>query len=508
MAMYAELADGRRLEFPDGTDPGVIQSTVKKLVGAAPEPAQEPGPGAGKAALIAAGRGADKVVQGVRQAYNWATGDQATLDSMAAEEADKDRFYKPLQEAHPIATGLGETLPMLAVPAGGTLKGLAAAGAIPGLLGYGSAQERLTRGATGAAGGVVGGSAGNALSRVLKPAGVGAAGASDEALAAASRLGYKPSAGQMTQNPAMQNFENYLSRSPGSSGVMQRATTANQTALNRGAAKAMGETADDLGPAVFGSAQKRIGDEFTRLGQVTAPKLEDDFINVLANLEGANAAKGPFSNKSVTSVIDKGLDLASQGKLTGTAYKEIRTELSNTAQAAFKSGDASAGQAYKSIVKALDGAAKGSLDDADKAAWDTARQQWAAFKTLSKTNVAEGGNISAARAAAEFRRSNPNFRAGGTSGELSDIARIGEAFKSVPNPNSGNLTQGMLYGNPITGLPMLAGNRLAASAYMSPLVQQYMARGLLDVGPTGQMLLGRAGGQAAVPATRGLLGVE
>lgn len=30
--MFAELADGRRLEFPDGTDPTVIQATVKKLV--------------------------------------------------------------------------------------------------------------------------------------------------------------------------------------------------------------------------------------------------------------------------------------------------------------------------------------------------------------------------------------------------------------------------------------------------------------------------------------------
>jgi hypothetical protein len=34
MALTAELADGRRLEFPDGTDPGVVQATVKKLLSA------------------------------------------------------------------------------------------------------------------------------------------------------------------------------------------------------------------------------------------------------------------------------------------------------------------------------------------------------------------------------------------------------------------------------------------------------------------------------------------
>lgn len=510
MPMYAELADGRRLEFPDGTDPSVVQSTVRKLVGAQAEQPKNAASdmGIGQAALVAAGRGTDKIVQGVRQLWNAATDDDATLANMAQAEAEKDALYRPLQEKFPITTALGETAPMLAIPGGATLKGLAAAGAVPGLLGYGSAQERLGRGIAGAAGGLAGGLAGKGLARVLKPAGVGVGGATDDALQAAERIGYRPTAAQITQNPAMLNLENYLSRSPGSSGAMARVAEGNQTALNRAAAGAMGETADTLSPGVFGAAKSRIGDEFKRLGQVTAPQLEDDFISVLANLERSNTAKGPFANSKVAGVIDKGLDLAAQGKLTGTAYKEIRTELSNSAKSAFTAGDASAGQAYKTIMQSLDNAAKGSLDDADKAAWDTARKQWAAFKTLSKTNVAEGGNVSAARAAAEFRRANPNFRSGETAGPLSDIARIGEAFKSAQNPNSGTLTQGMLYGNPFTGLPLMAGNKAASAAYLSPVMQRYLANGLIDVGPVGSALLGRAGGQAGVPALRGLLGSE
>lgn len=45
MAVTAELADGRRLEFPDGTDPGVVQATVKRVLASAPaaaKPAAEP----------------------------------------------------------------------------------------------------------------------------------------------------------------------------------------------------------------------------------------------------------------------------------------------------------------------------------------------------------------------------------------------------------------------------------------------------------------------------------
>ena len=37
MTIQAQLADGRTLEFPDGTDPMVIQSTVKKMIGAQPQ---------------------------------------------------------------------------------------------------------------------------------------------------------------------------------------------------------------------------------------------------------------------------------------------------------------------------------------------------------------------------------------------------------------------------------------------------------------------------------------
>lgn len=36
MSVFAELPDGRKLEFPDGTDPAVIQQTVKKVLGAPP----------------------------------------------------------------------------------------------------------------------------------------------------------------------------------------------------------------------------------------------------------------------------------------------------------------------------------------------------------------------------------------------------------------------------------------------------------------------------------------
>lgn len=147
---------------------------------AAPPPnlaAEETGPG--EAALIGAGRTFDRLSKGAQQLYyetkarlepatlssavSGMTPAQQKLAQLKIAAADDDAAYKPLQEAHPITTGIGEAAPSMVIPAGGgasllgTLGRLAVAGAAPGLLEYGTAGERATRGAEGAAAGAVGG---------------------------------------------------------------------------------------------------------------------------------------------------------------------------------------------------------------------------------------------------------------------------------------------------------------------------------------------------------------
>lgn len=495
------------VEFPDGMTDEAIASAIKANMPRdkfAPDKISRP-----EALLIAAGRGTDKLVAGAKQL--WHQGDQPKLDALAAEQQDKDETYAPLKKQYPFVTAVGEAAPSLAVPVagpGGLVLRTAVAGALPGLAEYGSLQERLGRGAMGAAGGAVGGASAKVIARALHPAGVGVKGASKEAIAAAKRIGFQPTPGQLAQSPALQNFENYLARSPGSSGRMQRFSEANQAALNRAGAAAMGQQTDELSEAAFKAAETGIGSEFQRLQQITNPRLGNDFINALATVDSANMAKGPFASQQVRSLVDKGLDLATQGNLSGKAYKEIRTELSNAAQTAFRGGDATLGQAYKTVRKALDDAAKQSLSAADRKAWDTTRSQWAAFRTLADGNVAEAGNISAPRVASVLRRKGNDFRAGDMQGPLADIARIGEQFKGVSNPNSGQLMQQMMYGNPLSGLPLAAGNAAMAGLYMSPIGRAYAAGGLLDVGPAGELLMSKGGGLLGAPAVQSWLGAQ
>lgn len=511
MAKRIEVPGMGTVEFPDDMSDEQIVTAIRRNA-PPPAPNAADGIGAMQAVVIAAGRTTDKIVQGVRQLYNKATGDQGTLDTMAADEAEKDRLYKPLRDARPVATAIGEAAPMLATPAGGGtalafLARSALSGAAPGLLSYGSPEDRLKEGAIGGLGGALGGAIGLGAARMLKPAGA-AAGISDDAAAAAERLGVRLTAGQRSQNPAMVNFENYLARSPGSSGAMQARQQATQGAMNQAAAGAMGQSGDNLSEGLFSAAKKGIGSEFERLQSVTNPAVGNDFLNALAKIDADNIARGSFRSKSVDTLVDKGIDLAAQGKLTGKAYKEIRTVLTNDANAAFKSGDATLGQALKTVRSALDDAAKASLSAEDQKAWEVTRAQWAAYKALTKSNISEAGNVSSARLAAEMRRGGDGFRTGSMQGGLADIGRLGEAVKGAQNPNSGQLMHQMLYSNPITGLPLMAANKTAQSVYTNPLIEKYLGKGLLDIGPDGRLLLGRLGGPTGAPLVQNLLGVE
>lgn len=132
--------------------------------------AQAEDPGAMQAALIGAGRTVDRVGKGIKQIYHGAMGHEAELAALKAQADDEDRLYKPLQEAHPMATGIGESLPSVAVPVGGgagllaNMARMGVSAAVPAALEYGSPEERLKRAAAA-------GAAGAASPAVMKAAG-------------------------------------------------------------------------------------------------------------------------------------------------------------------------------------------------------------------------------------------------------------------------------------------------------------------------------------------------
>lgn len=515
--MDVNLPDGRVLKnVPEGTTQAQIIARLKaagedvswgqpKQVSGAEYLAKQTGPG--EAMLVAAGEKTNSILDGLTQLYLKSIGDDKALGGLATNvQASKD-IYAPLVQERPISTALGSAIPAMAIPgAGSGYLGAMAAGALPELLSYGSAEERLAKGAVGAAGGAAGRAIGSGATNLLKPAGVGV-NPNRAAMDAAERIGYRPLAGQATQNPALLNIENYFARTPGSSGIVQGLLRGNQAAVNRAAARSIGQQSDDLSAGILDAAEKAIGADFNRLQSVTAPQLGNDFVNSLVRIEQSNAARASFRDPKIDSLLEKAMDLAARGNLSGKAYKEIRSELSGQATKAFKGGDATLGQAVKGVRAALDDAAEKSLSKADQEAWRVAREQWGNWKILTKGLVAEAGDVSPARVAAQLRNQ-PGFRTGNTQGPLADIARIGEGVKGALNPNSGSLAQGMLYGNPITGVPMAASNYIGAKVYTSPVVQKYLREGILDIGQNGELIVKATGVPLGVAGTKRLLGVD
>lgn len=508
--------DGKEYEVtaPEGATQEQVFSVVQQRLDAGkPTPAPSvvlDNLGTGKALAVSAGRGVDKLLAGVKQLYYKATGDTQAEGALKTEQARNDLAYTPFQRAAPKTTAIGEALPGVAlslpIAGGASLPALllrgGLSGALPGALAYGDTSQRVERAKAGAAGGVLGAAAGYGLAKLLQPT-QALTRVGDDAIDAAKRVGYFPSAAEKTQNPAQASLENYLSRTPGYAGKMAEFRNANQAAINRSAAKAIGENADNVSEGVLASANNRFGSEYARLNAAANPDpAHSAFVGALNRIDAQNAARGAFARSDIAKEVEKGLELSYQGSLPGTAYQAIRSELGTAAKKAAAGGDSSLADAMKAMQKGLDEAAKDSLSAADQKALDLVRKQYAAFKVLTKGQVVEAGNVSPARLATALRQQNPTgFKTGQINSDLMDIARIGQAFKPVQNPNSSmpSVMQ-RLAESPLTVAPMAMANRMIGNTYMSRPAQAYLSAQWLS--PEMQRAMITAGAPA------GLLGVS
>jgi hypothetical protein len=138
MAIYAELADGRRLEFPDGTDPEVIKRTIKRIVQSEKEPEEgviAAGIGSTKRAISTARTGLESLFspeeaarKGVERAeelgQQYAPG--TSLEAVKQAYADRGLMGGAGEVISQIPTALAEQFPQIAATLGGARAGAAA----------------------------------------------------------------------------------------------------------------------------------------------------------------------------------------------------------------------------------------------------------------------------------------------------------------------------------------------------------------------------------------------
>lgn len=396
------------------------------------------------------------------------------------------------------AGNVAGALPAAFIPGANTYVGSALIGGGLGALQPTMPEEsKVDNAMLGAVGGVAGNAIGRGISSLFKPVPRLPDSGRQAGVAAADNIGAPLLPGERTGSTALRQIESVLERTPGSAGMFDRVKDLKQQAFNRAAAKAIGENADDLSENVISRASQRISDKFNEIYSKTNINLNQNFSDKIKDIKTSNAKLGPYANPKVDDLVSKSEQLLKMKTIPPDVYQLIRSELTMSADDAYRAGNSALGKSLKTVRDSLDDAARNSLSKTDQAALDATRKEYAHLKTLVKGNTIESGNVKPHLVNNALSKFNADlYKSGSINSPLSDIGRFSQTFKtSVPNSGTPERTAmyNMLFGNPLTGLPITGLANLYGRAYMSQPVQSYLTKGIVDLSPELQRALALSG---------------
>lgn len=425
--------------------------------------------GPAEAAVIAAGRTADKLKQGLKQmaltpAALFSDSAKKALSEQKADMAEKDRLYEPLRKAQPLATIGGETLPYLFLPIGRSLGSSVGMGALPALTEYGTPQEKLLGAGLGAAGGGVGYGIGKAIGNTISPAMKPESDKAAQLAQVAAKEGIPLDAAQVTGNPVLQNVKAALGTVPWTAGGQARSEAAKQAAYNAALLKRIGSNASAATPDVLADAHAGIVGNLAKASDKVQLVPDEIFVNRLANFEKSFLRRLPTDQKPVIGSYLQDLTNAIGGQIPGDAYATARSSLG---QIAADSKNSTVSTAAKELQKTLDDLFDRQAPQAVVDSVHEARKQYGMYLDITKA-LKNGrittGDIPPKQMYAAVENSMPGFAR--SEHPTAELVRAGRQFLPDPIPNSGT-PQRALYANLLTagsmgGLGAL-GSTLAGS---------------------------------------------
>lgn len=494
---------------------GEVKTGRLKLTPVDENPFVEPeDPGFGQAALIGAGRQIDRLGKGIKQmGLNVASAfgsDSAKqeLGRMAEQEAENTRIYEGLQQVRPGATILGEVTPLLATPVmGAGALGMAASAALPGLVEYGTPEERLERAGMGAAGGAAGYGLAKLFTRAVKPT-ADLSESQRKALEAAERLKVNLTAGEASGNKALKWAESASADVPFASGIASKRAAANDKAIAQAATRALGQQADEVTEGALASARSRLSNTFNSILKPLKIDLAHPEVDAKLKSVVSSDVLSSLRDESVDKVLREIEGLAQRGSVSGKWFQQNKTALDKAIRASYLNGRPGEAAALEGIEEALDLAAQRAMGKNTAQAYELARQQWAALRMLETGKIVEDGRVLSGRLkSAMEKRYGAAMKEGKITGELADIARLSGVLR--PPPQSGTVPRALYTGVGLAGA--VATPAATATAFGVPTAIQaaagssalrnYMTNGLLALTPEMEALI-RSGGARA-----GLLGV-
>lgn len=431
-----------------------------------------PLPASVEAGIIGAGHAATRLVQGVQQPFSG--------DNMKAQVAAEDAAYKPLEQAHPLATGIGEAVPYLAASNPLTMAAM-------GATSYGTPGERATAGGLG----YVGGKIGQGIGRMFGPESMRAAPSEvgDFVQSAGNKWGIPTTVAQQPDaSRTAQIAESVLSNLP-FGGAVNKARNASFQGFNNAVSGTIGESSSQITPDLLGNAQKRIVGVINNIADRS--KLD---ANSPAFLDGMTRAEALMNERLPVGSSDRATaqhwldqvmaNVDKDGTIAGQTYRHMRSSLGETMQNA---GNATPvlGSIRDALTKGMDA----SIAPKDMQAWMTANKQYFNLQQIADATKATPGSLSPSSLLTQVNAAQRGARFGGGN-DLAELAQWAKTTLPDKIPNSGTAQrqyiQAMLTnpGKTIAGAGLLGGAGYAGSDYLSPwdasaaLVPLLVGRGL------------------------------
>jgi hypothetical protein len=250
----------------------------------------------------------------------------------------------------------------------------------------------------------------------------------NEAARAAERIGYKPDLAQRYEQRDLKNLADTLRNMPGGAGVYQKFDRANQEAINAAAAAGIGQKSKSITGEVLANSTDELGSTRNQLkDMVNIPKGDEGILsaidNASAELKKSLTGSGKF--KADAERIKQGINA---GNINGEQYQIWRTDLRDARDTAYKAGKTKLGDAYKTLMTALDDSAR----QASSGAWKENDKAFATLNLLQEGNIVNPitGDVSQQLLTNKFfREYGKNAKQGKMPGPVADIATVTKGYK-------------------------------------------------------------------------------
>lgn len=354
--------------------------------------------------------------------------------------------------------------PTAMIPGANTVTGAATIGAVAGLAQPStSTSETVANTVLGGAGGAAGQVFANQVGRVARAAGTELTQGQRASAQGGQQLGMRLTPGKASGSTVLQKLEAAAESNPMTAGGFDNIRQNNQRVLNRAAAKAIGETADELSTPVLAQAEQRLGRVFDSVKdstQVPLTNIPNRLAALVNDTEGLIGQNGSLADNAL---IQRLAGFANNGTATREQLRELSSKLGKVAKnnMTTQTGDRELGQALFAAQEVVEDAIQGTLSSAEQAAYQDARGQYRNLMNLTaKTNVVNpsSGNVSGRNLANTLmQKDRGGFTMGRNDSDLYNAARFTQAFPDIVG-NSGTATRSMGPADYLAGLP---GNMLA-----------------------------------------------